>query len=96
VFQILEDGRGNFWMGSNKGLYRVSKHGLNNLAEGKLATMASVAYGKSDGLLNVECNGGMWPSGIRAHDGTLWLPTQDGAAVVDPQTVRFNPQRHRL
>jgi hypothetical protein len=90
VFQILEDGRGNFWMSCNKGIYRVSKQELNNFAEGKLATIASVAYGKSDGMLNVECNGGMWPAGIRAQDGKLWFPTQDGVAVVDPPTVRIN------
>jgi signal transduction histidine kinase/ligand-binding sensor domain-containing protein len=92
VFQVLEDGRGNLWMGSNKGIYRVSKQELNNFANGTLATIASVAYGKSDGMLNVECNGGLWPAGIRALDGRLWFPTQDGVAVVNPQTVRINPQ----
>lgn len=92
VFQIMEDGRGNLWMGSNKGIYRVSKQELTAFAAGKLATITSVAYGKSDGMLNVECNGGMWPAGIRARNGKLWFPTQDGVAVVDPQTVRINPQ----
>ncbi len=92
VFQILEDGRGNLWMSSNKGIYRVSTQELTAFAEGKLATITSVAYGKSDGMLNVECNGGMWPAGIRSRDGKLWFPTQDGVAVVDPQAMRINPQ----
>jgi ligand-binding sensor domain-containing protein len=92
VFQILEDGRGNFWMSSNKGIYRVSKQELNSFADGKLATITSVTYGKSDGMLNAECNGGMWPAGIRSRDGKLWFPTQSGVAIVDPQTVRINPQ----
>ena len=35
-------------------------------------------------MLNVECNGGFWPAGIKARDGTLWFPTQDGVAVIDP------------
>jgi len=92
VFQILEDGRGNLWMSSNRGIYRVSKLELNEFAEGKIATITSVAYGKADGMLNVECNGGMWPAGIKAQDGKLWFPTQDGAAVIDPSLVRVNPQ----
>jgi signal transduction histidine kinase/ligand-binding sensor domain-containing protein len=92
VFQILEDGRGNLWMSSNRGIYRVSKQELNVFAEGSLSTITSVAYGKSDGMLNVECNGGMWPAGIRTRNGKLWFPTQDGVAVIDPDTVRINPQ----
>ena len=92
VFQILEDGRGNFWMSCNRGIYRVSKQELNEFAEGRRAKITSVAYGKADGMLNVECNGGMWPAGIKASDGKLWFPTQDGAAVIDPESVRINPQ----
>ncbi len=92
VFQILEDARGNFWMSCNRGIYRVSKQELNEFADGKRAKITSVAYGKADGMLNVECNGGMWPAGIKASDGRLWFPTQDGVAVVDPGSVRINPQ----
>jgi signal transduction histidine kinase/ligand-binding sensor domain-containing protein len=92
VFQILEDARNNFWMSSNRGIFRVSKQELNALADGKRAKITSVAYGKADGMLNVECNGGMWPAGIKAIDGRLWFPTQDGVAVIDPESVRINPQ----
>jgi hypothetical protein len=92
VFQILEDGSGNLWMSCNRGIYRVKKQELNAFAEGRLRDITSVAYGKSDGMLNVECNGGLWPAGIRTRDGKLWFPTQDGIAVIDPATVRTNPQ----
>jgi len=91
VFQILEDGRGNFWIGSNRGIYRVSKAELNKFAAGERRTITSVAYGKSDGMLNVECNGGRSPAGIRARDGRLWFPTQDGAAVIDLENLVVNP-----
>ena len=92
VFQILEDARGNFWMSCNRGIYRVSKQELNEFADGARRTVTSIAYGKGDGLLNVECNGGTWPAGIKAHDGKLWFPTQDGVAVIDPETMPSNPQ----
>lgn len=92
AFQILEDGRGNFWLSSNRGIYRVSKKELNEFAEGKRTSITSVAYGKSDGMLNVECNGGRWPAGIRTRNGRLWFPTQDGVAVIDPDAVPVNPQ----
>ncbi|MGA2249788.1 sensor histidine kinase [Terracidiphilus sp.] len=92
VFQVLEDGRGNLWMSSNRGIYRVSKNDLNAVANGRQTSITSVAYGKADGMLNEECNGGMAPAGIKTKDGKLWFPTQDGVAVIDPGTVWINHQ----
>ena len=92
VFQILEDGRGNLWMSCNKGIYRVNKRELNEFADGKIRTINSVSYGRSDGMLNPECNGGGWPAGVKTRDGKLWFPTQDGVAVIDPETIAINPQ----
>lgn len=90
AFQILEDERKNFWINSNRGIYRVSKDELNEFAEGQRRSINSVAYGKSDGLLNVEGNGGRSPGGIKARDGRLWFPTQGGVAVINPATIRIN------
>ncbi|CAN5703143.1 ligand-binding sensor domain-containing diguanylate cyclase [soil metagenome] len=87
VFQILEDKRGNLWMSSNRGIYRASKKELNDFAAGRASTITSTAYGKVDGMLNVECNGGLSPAGIKTREGKLLFPTQDGVAVVDPEVV---------
>jgi signal transduction histidine kinase/ligand-binding sensor domain-containing protein len=92
VFQILEDDNGWFWMSCNRGIFRVRKQELNDFAAGRLNAIASIAYGKGDGMLNVECNGGRWPAGIKARDGRLWFPTQGGAAVIDPAAIAANPR----
>ncbi len=92
VFQILEDARGNFWMSSNQGIYRVSRAELEDFAAGKLSHITSTFFGKSDGMLNAECNGGRQPAGIKTRDGKLWFPTQDGVAIIDPEAIPFNPQ----
>jgi signal transduction histidine kinase/ligand-binding sensor domain-containing protein len=92
AFQILEDSRGYFWMSSNRGIYRVLRKELEELADGRRSSVTSVAYGKSDGMLNMECNGGRWPAGVRTRDGKLWFPTQDGVAVIDPDAVPVNLQ----
>jgi len=91
VFQILEDRRGYFWISCNKGIYRVSRQELNDFADGATARINSVAYGKHDGMLNIECNGGRQPAGIIARDGRFWFPTQEGVALVDPEAVYVNP-----
>ena len=91
VFCILEDDRHNFWMSSNRGIYRVAKQQLNDFADGKIPRIESNAYGKADGLLETECNGGQQPAGIKARDGKLWFPTQNGAAVIDPNNIQTNP-----
>jgi signal transduction histidine kinase/ligand-binding sensor domain-containing protein len=92
VFQILEDDSGWFWMGCNRGIYRVRKQELNDFADGKIKAITAIAFGKSDGMVNVECNGGRWPAGIKARDGKLWFPTMGGVAVIDPATVTTNNQ----
>jgi signal transduction histidine kinase/ligand-binding sensor domain-containing protein len=92
VFQILEDNHGWYWMSCNRGIYRVRKQELEDFAAGKIREITSVAYGKSDGMLSVECNGGRWPAGIKARDGKLWFPTMGGVAVIDPATVTTNTQ----
>ena len=90
AFQILEDSRGNFWISCNRGIYRVSKQELNDYADGKLAAVTSVAYGKQDGMINIECNGGRQPAGVKGSDGKFWFPTQQGVALIDPETVSVN------
>ena len=66
VFQILEDEDGYFWMGCNRGIYRVSRRELNERAAGRLD---SVRSGRSSGCGTdwrcVECNGGNQPAGMR-------------------------------
>jgi signal transduction histidine kinase len=92
AFQILEDDNGNFWISSNRGIYRVNRDELNGFADGRIARVNAISYGKADGMLNAECNGGRSPAGVRARDGRLWFPTQDGAAVIDPRGIEVNPQ----
>ncbi len=90
VYIILDDGRGNFWMSSNKGVYRARKEDLNDVADGTKSSLTCVAYGEADGMGSRECNGGYNPSGCRLHDGRLAFPTVRGLAIVDPADIKVN------
>jgi diguanylate cyclase (GGDEF)-like protein len=91
VFAIEEDSSGYFWISSNRGIYRVKKQELNDVAEGRVAKINSVGYGKDDGMLSNECNGGRQPASLRDKDGKIWFPTQEGVAIVDPAAEEENP-----
>jgi len=79
-------------MSSNRGIFRVRKQELNDFAVGKIKTITSLAFNKSDGLPSAECNGGRWPAGVKTRDGQLLFPTMGGVAVIAPETVPFNAQ----
>ena len=84
VLAILDDGLGNLWMSSSRGIFHVAKQQLNDVALGTRATVSCTAYGRADGMESAQCNGGYQPSGWRARDGRLWFPTVKGLVVVDP------------
>jgi ligand-binding sensor domain-containing protein/signal transduction histidine kinase len=85
IYTILDDGRGYLWMSCNKGIFRVRKSELAELAEGTRASVTSASYGVADGMKSAECNGSTQPAGWRSRDGRLWFTTAKGAVVVDPR-----------
>jgi signal transduction histidine kinase/ligand-binding sensor domain-containing protein len=91
VFQILKDEQRNFWMSSNQGIYRVSRAQLNDFADGKIGSIVSTGYNKSDGMPTTEANGGAQPAGVKMRSGELWFPTQEGVAIIRPEAVTVNP-----
>ena len=91
IYRILDDGHGNFWMSSNRGVFRSSKSELNRFADGKLTAVSSRAFDESDGMRESECNGVFQPAGWKARDGRLWFPTVRGAVVVDPAKALETP-----
>lgn len=84
---ILEDDFGNFWMNTNKGIYRVSAEELERVHRDNTSSLNGISYTKSDGLRNPEGNGGMQPAGIKSSDGNYWFPTQDGIVVFNPSDL---------
>lgn len=91
VFATVEDRHGNFWISSNRGITRVNKQQLNDFADGRVASYESFVYGKQDGMLNNECNGGRQPSSLIDAQGRIWFPTREGVAIVSPELLRPNP-----
>ncbi len=90
VSHIVEDVHGNFWMGSNRGISRVSKTELNDIADGKIEKVQSYSYGTSDGMQSPETNGGFQPSTLTDSLGNIFFPTVAGVAVVSTNDLNRN------
>jgi ligand-binding sensor domain-containing protein len=84
VFQILEDDDGNLWMNCNMGIWRTPLRQLHEVADGRRATVDSVAYDTSDGMLSAD-GVGTNLAGWRMRDGALWFSTTKGIVVIDPR-----------
>lgn len=90
VSHIVEDENGFFWMGSNRGLSRVSREELNNVIDGLRTAVQSSVFGTSNGMNSPETNGGFQPSIARDDSGHLYVPTVNGVVVVSTRQVKKN------
>ena len=79
----MEDGKGNLWVSSNQGIFRLSLKELNDFADGKISSILPVSYGVAEGMRSSECNGGN-PGVWKTTDGRLWFPTMRGVVAIDP------------
>jgi ligand-binding sensor domain-containing protein len=90
VYQILEDDQQNFWMSSNRGVFRVARTELIEVSDRRIAKVNCAFYGTVDGMKSSECNGNSQPAGIRTRDGRMWFPTTNGVAVINPSDITLN------
>ncbi len=90
ISYIIGDDAGNLWIGSNRGLMRISEKALVDANETN--SFFCRVYGRADGLPTRECSSGSQPATIRARDGRLWFPTIEGVVSVDPYELKSNPR----
>ncbi len=87
AFAILEDDNGYLWMSSNRGIFKVRKSDMNDVAAGRATRVQSLGYAVADGLRGTEGNGGTQPAAWKMKDGRLWFAGIRGASIVDPRPV---------
>jgi signal transduction histidine kinase len=87
VSQILEDNAGYLWLGGNRGIVRVSKQELEEVAARKIQVVYPRFFGRAEGMLSEECSGNSACAGLRNGTGLLWFSTLKGIVVVDPKRI---------
>jgi signal transduction histidine kinase/ligand-binding sensor domain-containing protein len=87
IAQILDDNRGNLWLGLKHGLACIRKADL--LSRRGREHMRT--FGVNEGYPAAGCISGTGHLAVRTSDGKLCFATRDGIAVVDPWRVAELP-----
>jgi ligand-binding sensor domain-containing protein/AraC-like DNA-binding protein len=95
IFSINEDRRGNLWMSSYRGVFRVAKQDLENLAARKnpdTPFLTVVTINEAEGMLNSECvisgQPAAWKTSPAEGGEKLYIPTVRGLALLDLEMLK--------
>lgn len=83
---FLPDGNGFCWLSTNRGLFKVAIDDMIDAYEKNLAGIYYYYFGKSDGMLTNELNGGCAPCALQLKNKSLSFPSMDGLVMIDPAT----------
>ena len=78
VNTAIEDRDHHLWLGTSRGIVRLSLTELHEVADGRQPQLSTVIFGKGDGMRSSECGGASNPTSTRTADGTLWFATAKG------------------
>lgn len=90
IQQMLLDDAGGLWCGSTRGLFRAELSDLNAVAEGRMAMVPVLSYGRSDGLPGFQFTGEFQPAACRTLAGRFWFASVKGAVVFQPGALLQN------
>jgi PAS domain S-box-containing protein len=96
VRSMVDDGLGQWWFTSNRGLTRVTRASLHAVAEGRSPRLEAQVVGALDGMGSMECPRGFQPATLRDSAGRLWFATVKGVAMVDPAKFEVNRRVPRV
>jgi ligand-binding sensor domain-containing protein/signal transduction histidine kinase len=84
VYSATDDADGHLWMGTARGILRVSLVELHQLFAGQTHSLSSILLTKDDGMRSSDCSDVSQPSSTRMPDGTLWFTTAGGYVHSTP------------
>ncbi len=88
VFQMVVDGQGSAWVGSNRGVLRADYAALMRRADDTDRQPLHVdLFGTLDGMVSSQGNGASGPTTVLRADGSVWFATAGGAVTVQPERL---------
>ncbi|HLK50065.1 MAG TPA: two-component regulator propeller domain-containing protein [Bryobacteraceae bacterium] len=87
ISHIADDGDA-LWLNTTRGICRIPRTQLRDLANGKRSHLDPVNYGLTDGLRSAQAPPDLGLGGSRHVDGSLWFATARGIAIYRPGARR--------
>jgi signal transduction histidine kinase len=84
---FLEDKQSTIWISCNKGLFKVPKADMDAWCTGGSSQLYYYYYGRQDGLLTNEFNGGFNSCGLITSDGLIALLSMKGMVCFYPDSL---------
>jgi ligand-binding sensor domain-containing protein/signal transduction histidine kinase len=90
VHSIIEDSSGTLWLGSNEGIYGVTKQALMERIRSKDSPLLTIQVASPE-IPNWSSGSGQ-PSAAKGPDGRLWFPAGHGVLSFNPaELMRTRP-----
>lgn len=95
ISQIIADGHGWLWFGSDHGIFRIRQRELDRAMNDRSVRLRPIVYGRNEGLSSLEAlfSTGLpfvFPRPLLTRDGRVWLLTHTGIVVADPRLLSGN------
>jgi ligand-binding sensor domain-containing protein/signal transduction histidine kinase len=87
VNALLDDRLDSLWMATERGILRVHRNQMLEVAAGKQSFVESAVYGRLDGMRTMECRWEAQPAAWRSSNGDLWFATANGFVRRPAQTL---------
>jgi len=89
LFQV-QTGRGHVWVGTSRGILRISERELDEVAAGRRPRVHPVSLDVTDRRRDVVSTNVRQPGSLRDRLGRLWFATEHGPLMIDPARLRVN------
>lgn len=90
IHSVLSDRLGSLWMAGSRGLFRVSRRALEDVARGAARVVEIETFGVDEGMRTSVATASYQPSACVTRDGRLWFATTGGVVVADPAHLERN------
>ena len=90
LYQMLTDDQGFLWVGTNRGIIRLDKQALDEVARGQRQRVDPIWLDTADDRRDITATRSRQPGAWKGRDGRLWFASDQGVVTVDPRRLRLD------